>query len=143
MTSGTEDCVRVGVGVFVERDERVLLGLRKGEYGKNTWAFPGGHLEFNETIEECVLRELKEETGLDGDFQGVEIVTNDRFNSRHYITLFGQVVIANDAEPQALEPDKTEEWKWFRYDEIPNNIFGPTKLFLDNHKKSTFFIESS
>ncbi|MFM9634943.1 nucleotide triphosphate diphosphatase NUDT15, partial [Streptomyces galilaeus] len=61
---------RVGVGCLVVNDQNhILLGLRLGEYGKGTWGMPGGHLEFGETIEECCVREVKEETDLD-----VEIV---------------------------------------------------------------------
>jgi 8-oxo-dGTP diphosphatase len=38
----------IGVAVIVMKDDRVLLGKRKNSHGADTWAFPGGHLEFNE-----------------------------------------------------------------------------------------------
>jgi bifunctional NMN adenylyltransferase/nudix hydrolase len=43
----------------------VLMIKRKKHPGQDLYAFPGGHLEANETIENCVFRELQEETGLD------------------------------------------------------------------------------
>ena len=55
---------KVGVAVIVVKDNQVLMGKRIGSHGENTWAFPGGHLEFGETPEECATRELFEETGL-------------------------------------------------------------------------------
>ncbi|HNA62172.1 MAG TPA: NUDIX domain-containing protein [Rhabdochlamydiaceae bacterium] len=55
---------RIGVGCVVERDGMVLLGQRKGAHAEGFWAFPGGHLEFGETVEACARRELVEETGL-------------------------------------------------------------------------------
>ena len=54
----------VGVGVIVLRNGLVLLGERIGSHGSGTWALPGGHLEFGETVEQCAAREVLEETGL-------------------------------------------------------------------------------
>ena len=56
---------KVGVGVIVVRDGKVLLGKRRGAHGEGSWSFPGGHLEFNELLEICAKREAKEETGLE------------------------------------------------------------------------------
>jgi 8-oxo-dGTP diphosphatase len=54
---------QVGVGVIIVRDGKILLGLRRS-HGAGTWALPGGHLEWGETVESCARREVKEETGL-------------------------------------------------------------------------------
>ncbi len=62
--AGLDASPRVGVGVIVVRTGRVLLGLRQGSHGEGTWALPGGHLEFGETVPACAARELLEETGL-------------------------------------------------------------------------------
>ena len=43
---------------------KILLGQRKNAHGEGTWAFPGGHLEFGESLEACAAREVLEETGL-------------------------------------------------------------------------------
>ena len=55
---------RIGVAAFVIKENKVLLGLRKGAHGAMLWATPGGHLEFGESVIECATRELREETGL-------------------------------------------------------------------------------
>ena len=55
---------KVGLGVCIVKDNKVLLGKRKGSHGAGTWSFPGGHLEFQETWEKCAKREVLEETGL-------------------------------------------------------------------------------
>ena len=55
----------VGVGGVVIRDGRALLVRRGSEPLKGQWSIPGGTLELGETIAEGVVRELREETGLD------------------------------------------------------------------------------
>ena len=50
---------------FVRRDDGALLLVRRGvEPCKGQWSLPGGFMEIDETPEECILRELREETGL-------------------------------------------------------------------------------
>ena len=54
----TADCV------VANRSGEVLLVRRANEPYKGCWALPGGFMEMDETIEQCAVRELKEETGL-------------------------------------------------------------------------------
>ena len=58
-----EKIVRVGVGVFVIRSGKFLMGLRKGSHGAGEWSLPGGHLEYGEEWDVCGCREVAEETG--------------------------------------------------------------------------------
>jgi ADP-ribose pyrophosphatase YjhB (NUDIX family) len=63
----------VGVGGVVVRDGRALL-VRRGKpplYGR--WVVPGGTVELGETLEEALVREIREETGL--DVEPVEVLT--------------------------------------------------------------------
>ncbi|WP_139795923.1 nucleotide triphosphate diphosphatase NUDT15, partial [Desulfocicer vacuolatum] len=55
-----------------------------------SWAFPGGHLEFNESVEMCATREVFEETGLSVKNPRFATMTNDLFHEsdKHYVTLF-------------------------------------------------------
>ena len=48
----------IGVAVIVIKENRVLLGKRKNSHDSGTWAFPGGHLEFKESIKDCARREV-------------------------------------------------------------------------------------
>ena len=94
----------MGVGVIVRRDGRVLLGRRSGAHGADTWALPGGHLEFGETVEHCAAREVLEETGRVIDAVMPGPYTSDVFadEGRHYVTLF---VVARSLNHAAGRPD--------------------------------------
>lgn len=122
---------RVGVGVIVVHEGKVLLGKRKGSHGAGGWSFPGGHLEFGETIQACATRELEEETGLSALSVEAGPWTNDIIESdKHYVTIF---VFVNQfkGEPQLLEPQKCEGWKWFAWDALPSPLFAPVHSLVE------------
>ncbi len=51
-------------GILRSTDEKIILIRRQGEIFYDYWALPGGAVETNETVEEALVREMKEETGL-------------------------------------------------------------------------------
>ncbi len=117
---------RVGVGVLVLRDGLLLLGQRRGAHGQGTWAPPGGHLEFGESVEACAAREVREETGLEltRTAPGPCINTIFRAEQQHYLTVF---IVATCAPgmPQRCEPEKCDGWHWFAWDALPHPLFAP------------------
>ncbi|KAL4925827.1 nucleotide triphosphate diphosphatase NUDT15 [Aspergillus undulatus] len=114
--------VRVGVGVFALNHEgKFILGQRKGSHGAGTWALPGGHLEYSESFEECALREVLEETGLEIEDAQFLTATNDIMpdDNKHYVTIFvGAHIKPGQGEPQILEPKKCAEWRFIGWDEV-------------------------
>ena len=122
---------KIGVGVIVVKDDKVLLGKRKGSHGEATWSFPGGHLEYGEAIEECAKRETKEEAGIEVKNIRVSTFTNDVFEdeNKHYVTLY---VISdyNLGKVKVCEPEKCEEWGWFSWSSLPNPLFLPVENLL-------------
>lgn len=122
-----KDRPQVGVGVIIVREGQVLLGKRKSSHGKGSWSFAGGHLEFGESIEECAKREAMEETGLVVTDVRLGPYTNDVFTTegKHYITLF--VICTAVGEPQVMEPDKCEGWQWFKWNQLPADLFLPVQ----------------
>jgi 8-oxo-dGTP diphosphatase len=121
----------VGVAVIVLREGKVLLGRRKNAHGAGTWALPGGHLEFFESIEDCARREVAEETGIQIGNILPFAFTNDLFGEekKHYVTLF---VTAEHQSGEAVirEPEKCEAWKWFFWADLPKPRFLPLENLL-------------
>jgi len=125
---------QVGVGVFIVKNNQVLLGKRKGSHGEGTWAIPGGHLEYGEGVEGCAEREVKEEMGIDIDIKNTINYTNNVFSKekKHYITLY--VYAETTGTPMIMEPDKCTEIGWFDWNHLPEPLFSPLQNYV--HKFS-------
>lgn len=118
----------VGVAIIVVKDAKILLGRRVGSHGSGTWQFPGGHLESEESIEDCARRELFEETGLKIRNLRFGPYTNDIFEAekKHYITLF--VIAEYDSGVLTVkEPKKCDQWDWFSWSNLPEPKFLPIR----------------
>jgi len=116
----------VGVGVFVIKDNKILMGKRKGAHGLGTWGLPGGHLEWDETPEQCAEREVLEETGVRVKNLRRGPFSNDIFEAsgKHYITLF--IVCDYDSgDVTVCEPEVCEIWSWVAWDNLPEPLFLP------------------
>ncbi|WP_025820489.1 nucleotide triphosphate diphosphatase NUDT15 [Shewanella marina] len=121
----TTQQVKVGVGVIIMQDGKILLGKRQGSHGAGTWACPGGHIEFGESIETCAAREVLEETGLViSELKHADFTNNVIDDDKHYVTVFMQTR-TYQGEPQVLEPNKCECWHWFDWHAMPTPLFSP------------------
>jgi len=81
---------KVGVGLLLIKDRKILLGKRKGAHGAGEYAGFGGHLEGLETFEDGLLRELAEEGGPDIKVKNLRFlsVTNLRkYAPKHYVDI--------------------------------------------------------
>lgn len=114
---------------MIFKDSKVLIGKRKSEFAKGEWAWPGGHLEFKESIEECCRRETREEAGI--EIQNIRFLrlVNFTHQERHYVDI-GMVADWKSGEPQVLEPDKCEGWEWRAPDDLPEPLFHAEPYYL-------------
>ena len=126
-----EKLPNVGTAVFILKDGRVLLGKRISSHGRGSWHPPGGYLEMFETGEECVVREAKEETGLDIGSVRFITATNDMFKAegKHFVTLH-YAAEWKGGRVENREPDKHEGWDWFEWNRLPRPLFLPVSNFV-------------
>lgn len=126
---------RVGVAVLVRKDEKILFGKRIYEHGQNTWAPPGGHLEYLENPIDCARREVREECGITIKNIKFTTITNDIFEdtNKHYITLY-YIADYKSGDLQTKEPHKCERWEWFEWNKLPHPLF----LCIENLLKQNF-----
>jgi 8-oxo-dGTP diphosphatase len=117
----TADCVVIGW--TADGSRQVLLIRRGNEPYKDCWAFPGGFLNMDETLEECALRELKEETGLTPTGEIVELKsfsTVDRDPRGRTITV---AYLIEMPLTEVAGGDDAAEAKWFPLEELPPLAF--------------------
>ncbi len=117
---------KVGITVIIIKDRQVLLGKRIGSHGANSWALPGGQLEFKESLSDCARREVFEETGLKIKNIKETFYTNDIYEkeNKHYVTFF-LISKYDSGKLEIKEPNKCLEWKWCDWNNLPKPLFVP------------------
>ncbi|RJQ35379.1 NUDIX domain-containing protein [Candidatus Parcubacteria bacterium] len=122
---------KIGTAVWIRHQGKILLGLRSKTSGNNTWGPPGGHLEMNETLVECAIRETREEAGI--ELANVKFLTyaENIFKEAgtHYVTFhFTADWASGDLTP---DPNEFHNLEWFDWDNLPKPLFRPAQIFFD------------
>ncbi len=122
---------RIGVGVFVIREGKFLVGQRKGAHGAGSWSVPGGWLEYQETFEDASAREIDEETGMKIKNIGFVALTNNIFVNEdiHSLTVW-MTADWDSGEPSIKEPHKFVDQQWVDFDTLPAPLFLPWDSLL-------------
>ena len=119
------------VAITKEPEPKVLLIQRGGEPFKGSWAFPGGFMEMDETIEQCAKRELQEETKLVltelhqiGAYSKVDRDPRGRTITVAYLAIVD--------EPKAVTgQDDAAKAEWFPINELPSLAFDHGEIMKD------------
>lgn len=112
------------------KDKKILLVKRKNEPFKGKWALPGGFVEYGERVEESVIREVHEETGLKTkirDFIGV--YSNPNRDPRGHTV---SVVYILDIQGGELKSgDDATDVKFFNLKDLPELSFDHDLIIRD------------
>jgi len=132
---------KVGIGVMVAKDGKVLLGKRTGSHGAEEFAFPGGHLEYMESFENCARREVAEECGIEIKNIKFQFLANlVKYAPKHYAHI-GLIADWQSGEPKVMEPKKSESWDWYELDKLPRPLFETCKMAINSLKTKTQYYD--
>jgi 8-oxo-dGTP diphosphatase len=120
------DYIGVGVGAIIVNERGELFLARRGPAAKNErglWEFPGGGVEFGETLRDALRREIMEEYGIEietGELLDVDdhILPDEH---QHWVspTFICRIV---SGDPVIREPGKCTEIGWFAPDAVPHEL---------------------
>lgn len=119
--------IQVGVAAIIQSDNNLFLLSQRGEKARNQhgyWEFPGGEVEFGETLNQALEREIYEELGLREikilNLIGIyETVGNEGYE--HWLTATYLVKLLQ-GEPCLMEPDKSQAIGWFSLENLPHPL---------------------
>ncbi|MEW6673980.1 MAG: NUDIX domain-containing protein [Thermodesulfobacteriota bacterium] len=114
--------------VVTDAENRVLLVKRDVEPKKGYWCLPGGFIELGEPPDLAALRELREETGLNGQIDkllGVTADTSDRYGN---VLMIGYLVKCIDGSP--APGDDAAAVAYFRPEKLPEIAFSSHRYIL-------------
>ena len=120
------DYIGVGVGAIIVDNRGRLFLARRGIKAKNEsglWEFPGGSVEFGETMESALRREMREEFGIEIIVGKLLDVVDHilKEEGQHWVSPTFLCTITS-GEPSIMEPEKCAEIGWFRPDEVPKEL---------------------
>lgn len=114
--------------VTIDERERVLLVKRNVEPKAGYWCLPGGFIELGEKPEDGAIRELKEETGLNGKIGMLLGVTSSPSSQYDTVLMIGYLV-KNYIGVLCTGYDASEA-EWFNYRELPEIAFNSHLMFI-------------
>ncbi|MBC7388275.1 MAG: NUDIX hydrolase [Opitutaceae bacterium] len=130
MPKYTYDYPRPALGtdmlLFSRQQEKIyILLIERGHSPfEGFWAFPGGFVEEGESCEQAVLRELKEETGLEhSELFQIGTFSEPQRDPRGWIVTVAFAAWINMQKTKPVAGDDAKNVKWFSLNEIPPLAF--------------------
>lgn len=132
-TCGNYNHRSISIDALIITDNKILLIKRGSEPYKGLWALPGGHLDWDETLEEAVIREVKEETGLKvTSINFLKVYSTPSRHPRQLIAVAYQV--ETSGKPQA--GDDARELKFFPFANLPKQLAFDHQHIIDDHLRN-------
>ncbi|UBM62775.1 NUDIX hydrolase [Candidatus Sulfidibacterium hydrothermale] len=135
--------VTVDILVFRKKKDswQILLIQRNHAPFEGKWAFPGGFMDMDETLEEAAVRELKEETGVEQvaleQLKAYSAI--DRDPRHRTVSVAFTAFPENDPEIQA--GDDARNARWFSLHELPDLAFDHADILAEACRKFHFSCE--
>ena len=116
----------------IKGKNQILLQFRQNTgYMDNMWDMAvNGHIENGERLEDALIRETKEEIGIDVNKSSLELITFDHKEKENYYNFF---FICNEFKgtPTITEQNKCAKLEWFDIDNLPDNLIEHDKKAIN------------
>ena len=122
------------MGALIIKEGKILLGKRKGSFGAEEYASPGGHLEYMESFEDGIRREVREECGIEiKNIKFAHIANEATYAPKHYVNV-QFIADWESGEPVTFEHEKIGDWNWYSLDNLPDKIFELTRKGIESYE---------
>ncbi|MGC9312752.1 MAG: NUDIX hydrolase [Sediminispirochaetaceae bacterium] len=117
MKTKEHTCIKATVGALIESNGRLLLEKRNHDPFNGLWCIPGGHIDYGESVEKALIREVREETGL-------QVINYSFFNyyTEYYDELNWHAValifVVYTTGSLKMQPEEVQELRWFTKEEL-------------------------
>ena len=119
----------VTIDAVIIRNQMILLIKRRADPYKGFWALPGGYVDWDESVEDAVKREVKEEADL--DLKGLKLVGVYSKPERHPKQAINAAYIV-DAAGEAKAGDDALKADWFKLSDLPEELaFDHAQIIAD------------
>lgn len=132
----------VAVYLMLIKDSGMILMLRRCNtgYEDGNYSLVAGHVEESESFREAIVREAKEEAGIDVDLEDVDIA-----HVMHRVVL-GRISVFLTAkkwngEIKNMEPEKCDDLSWFDSNNLPKNTIPYIKKAIENYENGVLYSE--
>jgi 8-oxo-dGTP diphosphatase len=118
--SDTDQIFKLAAHTWIQKNNKFLVIQRslKDDFMPGYWDTPGGCLDFGEDPIKALIREAKEEAGLDVKVCKLLYCHNEVYNnSRHWFALVYECEIIGDSKI-TLDPNEHDEYRWVNIEEL-------------------------
>jgi 8-oxo-dGTP diphosphatase len=128
--------------IFVNDNKDVLLFLRDNKPDipyPDTWDVPGGHVEDGETPEQCIVREMREEMGI--ELKGFQLFSSIEFDDRIEYTFWK----SENLDIDSIRLTEGQRLKWFTQEEVYETVlaYGFNRIMADFFQSEIFSKQSN
>lgn len=140
-----EKKIKVATGVVLYNSEGKVF-LARGKKWNDKWAVPGGGVDHGESIDACIRREVKEETGLDiceVQYVGaVESIFPEGFHTPMHFIFFDYLARVCDDHQEVILNEEFDEYGWFAPEEAKDIVWNKVtadfiQVYIDHRDTDT------
>ena len=132
--------IPVAVHLFLLKEDKILLLRRHNTgYEDGNYSTVAGHVDGGEQLKIAMIRETKEEVGIEIMPEDLEIVgVMHSITDKEYISFFLKALDWS-GEIKNMEPDQCSHLTWFDIDDLPENVIPYVRQAIENYRTGNWF----